>query len=313
MPKISVIVPIYKVEKYLKKCVDSILSQSFTDFELILVDDGSPDNCPQMCDDFAKQDKRIRVIHKENGGLSDARNAGIDWAFENSDSEWFAFVDSDDWLHTDYLKKLYDACTQNDADICMCDFERVDENGKTVEKPHSFPDGVYSDKEDFFGILCSEWRTVVAWNKLYRRSVFDNIRYDFGKIHEDEFIIHKLLAESNRICYLPEPLYYYVMRGGSIMSFEKEIDIKLVFLEIGIIRYWFCKKRKLPIDKRVTDASYLDHVMSLEKAVGDEEKDRYRKLKKAYRDVFIDASESHMKRRLMFDFYTQYKKAKGID
>ena len=106
MPLISVIVPVYKVEEYLSRCVDSILSQTFEDFELILIDDGSPDNCGKICDEYTKKDNRVHVIHQENGGLSSARNAGIDWAFENSDSEWLTFIDSDDWVHIQYLDLL---------------------------------------------------------------------------------------------------------------------------------------------------------------------------------------------------------------
>ena len=109
MPQISVIVPIYKVEQYLERCVDSILNQTFTDFELVLVDDGSPDNCGAICDEYAKKNERIVVIHKENGGLSDARNAGIEWALNNSGSEWITFIDSDDWVHIDYLEYLYNS------------------------------------------------------------------------------------------------------------------------------------------------------------------------------------------------------------
>ena len=106
MPKISVIVPVYKVEKYLRRCIDSILNQTFNDFDLILVDDGSPDSCGDICEKYEKTDNRITVIHRENGGLSAARNSGIKWALKNSDSEWITFVDSDDWLHPDYLKIL---------------------------------------------------------------------------------------------------------------------------------------------------------------------------------------------------------------
>ena len=109
MPVISVIVPVYNVEKYLHRCVDSILAQTFTDFELILVDDGSPDNCGKICDEYAEKDSRIHVIHKVNGGLSDARNAGLDWAFANSNSEWVTFIDSDDWVDKYYLEYLYNS------------------------------------------------------------------------------------------------------------------------------------------------------------------------------------------------------------
>ena len=129
MPKISVIVPVYKVEPFLSECVNSVLEQSFRDFDLILVDDGSPDSCPQICDAYAQKDERVHVIHKENGGLSSARNAGIDLAMEHSSSEWLAFVDSDDYLHKNYLSAMYQAAKEHDADLVVCDYTRVDENG----------------------------------------------------------------------------------------------------------------------------------------------------------------------------------------
>ena len=125
MANISVIVPVYKVEEFLSRCVDSILCQSYPDFEVILVDDGSPDRSGQMCEDYARQDSRIHVIHQENGGLSAARNSGIDWAFAHSDSRWLAFVDSDDWVHPDFLKVLYETAEQTLCKISVCDFFRT--------------------------------------------------------------------------------------------------------------------------------------------------------------------------------------------
>ena len=118
MSKISVIVPVYKVEKYIHKCVDSILAQTFSDFELILVDDGSPDNCGKICDEYSEKDDRVVVLHKENGGLSDARNAGLDWVFEHSDSGWITFSDSDDWLRPTYLEALLNAADGKKLSIC---------------------------------------------------------------------------------------------------------------------------------------------------------------------------------------------------
>ena len=120
MANISVIVPVYKVEQFLSRCVDSILAQTYPDFEVILVDDGSPDNCGEICDGYARTDSRIHVIHQENGGLSAARNSGIDWTFENSDSRWLAFVDSDDWVHPDFLKVLYETAEQTLCKISAC-------------------------------------------------------------------------------------------------------------------------------------------------------------------------------------------------
>ena len=125
MQKISVIVPVYKVEKYIHRCVDSILGQTYADFELILVDDGSPDNCGAICDEYAAKDSRVVVIHQENGGLSAARNAGIDWAFANSDSQWISFVDSDDWIHPCFLERLWQAARTYRVSISCCKFQRV--------------------------------------------------------------------------------------------------------------------------------------------------------------------------------------------
>lgn len=126
MPTISVIVPVYKVEPYLNRCVDSILRQTYQDFELILVDDGSPDRCGEICDGYARQDSRVHVIHKENGGLSDARNAGIDWVEANSDSRWLIFADSDDWVHPELLARLLDAATAFDLKISVCGYQETE-------------------------------------------------------------------------------------------------------------------------------------------------------------------------------------------
>ena len=139
-PLVSVIVPIYNVEKYLRKSVDSIINQSYKNLEIILVDDGSPDSCPCICEEYEEKDSRVKVIHKENGGLSDARNAGIDWAMENSDSEWIAFVDSDDYLHPNYLLMLYNTALTESADLVICDFYRVVDEEKVIQDDHSFFD-----------------------------------------------------------------------------------------------------------------------------------------------------------------------------
>ncbi len=126
MTEISIIVPVYNVEKFLPRCIDSILEQTYTNFELILVDDGSPDNCGRICDEYVEKDSRVAVIHQKNGGLSAARNAGLDWAFENSDSEWITFIDSDDWVHPLYLECLYNACIMNNLEIAVCNYLRTD-------------------------------------------------------------------------------------------------------------------------------------------------------------------------------------------
>ena len=134
MATISVIVPVYKVEPYLHRCVDSILAQSFQDFELILVDDGSPDRCGVICDEYAQKDSRVRVIHQQNGGLSAARNAGIDLVLADSESQWLSFVDSDDWIHPLYLELLERAVRESGADAGACLYTRVDASGEELDR-----------------------------------------------------------------------------------------------------------------------------------------------------------------------------------
>lgn len=213
---ISVIVPVYKVERYINRCIESILNQSFKDYELILVDDGSPDKCGKICDEYAEKKDNIYVIHKANGGLSDARNAGIEWAIENSNSEWITFIDSDDWIHKDYLKLLYDAAERLQVGVSICGFSRV-----TDEDMQNLPevvDGVPKlwNTEDFF--IERNVNAVVAWGKLYKKSLWKNIRYPYGKLHEDEFTTYKLLFQRDKVAVLDTELYFYYKNENGIMN-----------------------------------------------------------------------------------------------
>ncbi|MDO5311667.1 MAG: glycosyltransferase family 2 protein, partial [Clostridia bacterium] len=180
-PLISVIIPVYKVEDYLPACVESVLSQTYSNTEIILVDDGSPDNCPRMCTAFAESDSRIRVIHKENGGLSSARNAGIDAAR----GEFLAFLDSDDLWSPWFLERLYRAITETNADFAVCLFRRF--QGKPDVVPALPADHLCFSQRDAYECLFDHHNVnmVVAWNKLYRARLFDKIRYPVGKLHED--------------------------------------------------------------------------------------------------------------------------------
>ena len=213
MPKISVIVPVYKVEKYLDRCISSILAQTYTDFELILIDDGSPDNCPELCDEYAKKDERIIVIHQENGGLSAARNTGIDWVFANSDSEWITFVDSDDWVHRRYLEAMYNAVERYNVDISICGFIRTEK-----EVDFAFDELSYKEytPEDFW--VKDRPNATVAWGKLYKRYLFEQRRYPVGKLHEDEFVTYKLLFLQSKVAVIEDALYFYFQNTAGIMK-----------------------------------------------------------------------------------------------
>lgn len=217
MPKISVIVPVYKVEKYIHKCVDSILAQTFTDFELFLVDDGSPDNCGRICDEYAEKDSRIIVIHKENGGLSDARNVAIDRA----KGEYLTFIDSDDYVAEKHLETLYNALISTNSDIAIANitsFSNKDYNTKFYVPAEKIT--VLETKEKIFETML----TPCACAKLYRLSVFDDIRYPVGRLYEDVFVYHEILAKANRVVLTGVNSYYYLIRSDSIMHQEYKLQ-----------------------------------------------------------------------------------------
>ena len=207
MGVISIIVPVYKVEKYLKRCIDSVLEQTFCDFELILVDDGSPDQCGRICETYAEKDGRIIALHRKNGGLSAARNTGLDWMFANSKSSYVTFIDSDDWIHPQYLETLLGTIEKNNAGVSVAGFQRMDEyQDDTIDKLDRFPEEVMG-AEDFF--LNHEWNFNYAWGKLYRREYFRHVRYPEGKNFEDTFTTYKVLFAGKTVAFIDFPLYYY--------------------------------------------------------------------------------------------------------
>lgn len=223
MSKISVIVPVYNVESYLKRCIDSIINQSYRNLEIILVNDGSPDNCGTICDEYTKQDQRIKVIHKTNGGLSDARNAGIALAT----GDYIGFVDSDDYVHPQMYEILYKNLIQTNADISICRFDRIDENHPILTEREDIITELSQTEalSRLFTYSCLDF--TIAWNKLYRRELFNKIRYPKGRIREDEFTTYKLIYLSKKIVLTEQSLYYYVQSPNSIMrnsDLKKEID-----------------------------------------------------------------------------------------
>ena len=208
---ISVIIPVYKVEKYLCRCVDSVLEQTYTNMEIILVDDGSPDNCPVMCDEYARQDSRVKVIHQENAGLSGARTAGIDMA----QGQWLAFVDSDDYLAADFLERLYQACVDTGSSLSVCRWEYV--RGETIPEHGTGETRVYTGREMLANLYVPDGAYfVVAWNKLYRKELFEDIRYPLGRIHEDEATTYRIYDKVKKAAYVDRSLYGYFVTPVSI-------------------------------------------------------------------------------------------------
>jgi len=220
-PLISIVVPVYGVEKYLRRCVDSLLSQTYEHVEIILVDDGSKDRCPAICDEYAGKDERVRVIHQENAGLSGARNAGIDAA----GGEYLAFVDSDDYVAPDFIESLYQLIEDTGCAIAQCRFAYVQGEALAEEKSQSFR--IYRGEclmEQLYGAEEEATYFVVAWNKLYKRELFGEIRYPLGRIHEDEATTYLLFHEGRKLAFLDRALYgYYTENTGSITaSFSKK-------------------------------------------------------------------------------------------
>ena len=237
-PLISVIVPIYNVEEYLNRCVESLVNQTYKNLEIILVDDGSPDNCPQMCDDWAKKDSRIKVVHKKNGGLSDARNAGLRIAT----GEYIAFVDSDDWIERCYIEALYRAAADNDAELSACDVRFVPdgEEPESVNCSDDLPK-VFNAEEALSQLIKGEGFRAVAWNKLYSREILENEFFEVGKYHEDEFFTYRIIDKCEKLSYVNIPLYNYRQREGSIMQAKN--DKHLDALDAGAERLVFLKER----------------------------------------------------------------------
>lgn len=212
MAQISVIVPVYKTEAYLHRCVDSVLSQSFRDLELILVDDGSPDGSPAICDAYAEKDPRVRVIHQSNGGLSAARNAGLDWMQAHSESQWIFFLDSDDWIEKRTLETMLQAAEAHKTAVCACGYQRTEGEQPPVQEADLLPQ-LWNTAELY------QKETVlltVAWAKLYRRDCFATIRFPVGKLHEDEFTTYRVLFQQEKLTYVPAPFYAYYWNPQSI-------------------------------------------------------------------------------------------------
>ena len=211
---ITIIVPVYNVEKYLKKCIDSIITQTYDNLEIILVDDGSTDSSGNICDEYKTNDSRIKVIHKINAGLSSARNA----ALEIATGELIGFVDSDDYIDPMMYEKLIKNMNKYHSDIAVCDFvfNGIKDSHSEKYKTHEF---VSVGKEKFVNTQNDYSKiSIVAWNKLYKRELFKYIKYPEGKLFEDRFIICDLYDKANSVSYIIEPLYNYLVRNGSIMQ-----------------------------------------------------------------------------------------------
>ena len=277
---ISVIVPIYKVEQYLPNCLETLINQTYQNLEIILVDDGSPDKCPKICDQYMQKDSRIKVIHKKNGGLSDARNAGI----EIATGKFIGFVDSDDYVDSKFYETLYRNIIQYDADVSVCNFINTDQlgwyGGKKTDHVIQF-NNIEALEALYAKDTQMQKAMVVAWNKLYKKEVFGQIRYPVGKTNEDEYVIHSILYNSKKVIYSNSELYYYLQRTDSIMSRgAKEYDVKRFNQQEAYenrIKFFYDNKLMQLCQKAVVvylDRVFVDYGMAYRRKASDEIKKR---------------------------------------
>lgn len=225
---ISVIIPVYNVAPFLEECVNSVRRQTYIDLEIILIDDGSTDGSEKICDDYTKIDSRIHVIHQENGGLSAARNTGIDHAH----GEYLLFVDSDDRIHPLMVQVLYEGMIEFSAEIAICSFRKIEEWERSdvmdISERREFAHAeLFSGRDCLINMYNdSKPDMIVAWNKLYRRKEFDKLRYPEGKIHEDMFLTYRILYPLNRCLYIQTALYEYRTRKGSITYKKNKLELE---------------------------------------------------------------------------------------
>lgn len=274
---ISLIIPVYKVEKYLEKCIQSVINQTYENLQIILVDDGSPDNCGKICDEYAKKDHRIEVIHKSNGGLSDARNKGL----EIAKGEYIGFVDSDDYIEADMYEVLYNLLKQYNADVSICNFYTVSQ-GKISIKNADNGINEYNRIEILKEILLDKNVQSYAWNKLYKKELFDEIKYPIGKKYEDIGTTFYLLEKCNKVVVTGKSEYYYINRQDSIVNNVTESTIT-DYIELIMQRYDYIEENIKELSsynkdylKRILKTAEKD-IKSLNE-VGDYTKKKYEEL-----------------------------------
>lgn len=290
---ISIIIPIYNKEEYLERCVKSAMEQTYSNIEIVLVDDGSEDESPKMCDHYKELDRRVVVVHKKNGGLSDARNAGIDV----SKGRYLFFLDADDYLALDAMEILHKRITEEKADIAICNFAWIGSKGESLCRDDVICDEVLDQQELLKKLMGKpNFYYVIACNKLYKRKIFDNCRFKLGKTHEDEFIVHHVFGLCHKAVSVSNILYYYIQSVNSITTSNISIK-KLDYIEAMYERIQYFKKNK-QMECAVKTAGLMWWACSelyTEIDIDEENKCRMHELKKCYDEVLPYILKNHVK------------------
>ena len=288
---ISVIVPVYNVEKYLDQCVESIVNQTYKNLEIILVDDGSPDNCPAICDEWAKKDERIVVIHKNNGGLSSARNAGLDVAH----GEYIGFVDSDDYIDSDMYEQLLNAITDEDAELSCCGRRIVDEQSSVQCDRYTHERTSYIGNDIVKSLFYGNEFDEAMWDKLYKKSFFNNLRFPIGEVNEDIVLMVKKFSSLNTMVHLGAAKYYYRNNTQGITKSKYNGKMSIVIKHLYEIKAFVVKT----IPQLLPDYYFLQARYSCSQLINiylskGAKKEFYHDFK-AYRKLLIDSMKYVMK------------------
>ncbi len=264
-PLVTVIVPVYKVEAYLDRCVESIVSQTYQNLEILLVDDGSPDRCPEMCDAWSRKDARISVIHQQNCGLSGARNAGV----AQAKGSCICFVDSDDWISPDYVETLWGLLADRPASIAVCGFHRVSQDGIVHDSAVRAPEAVeLLDSMEAIRRIYFNDAFCVAWGCMIPADIVKQYPFPAGQIHEDEAVKYKYYAAAEHVVYTPRRLYFYFIREGSIM--QGKVDTrKTVLLSTLLQRIRFLEDHAMEALVPITVKRLCDLTLWLETELED--------------------------------------------
>ena len=247
---ISIVIPIYKVEQYLRRCIDSVICQTYKNIEIILIDDGSPDNCGKLCDEIKKKDNRIKVIHKSNGGLSDARNCGINIAT----GKYITFIDSDDYVTEDYIEYMYRLLSQEKAEIAVCKLRKTinDNESCAIKDNISLCMNKYEAMRE---MLYADKYSVAAPAKLYLKELFIDVNFPIGKFSEDIFTTYKVFDKANKIVYGNKICYFYYCRKNSLIT--SSFSMKKLDVVEGLEQF----KRDIPIEEYGLKKAYASQMI----------------------------------------------------
>ena len=281
---ISIIVPVYKIEAYIGQCIESILSQTYKELEIILVDDGSPDNCGKICDEYALMDKRIKVIHKKNGGLSEARNYGL----AEAHGEYISFIDGDDYIDKSFYQMLLEAAEKNNCDIAECHSVNF-EDGKNPQSIYRKGKNCLTPFEWLTESSVGEFLPCVVWNKIYKKELFNDVTFPVGRHYEDEATTYKAVYKANRIIRINSALYFYRQRDGSITQAEKTInEINEQYMALEEKYLFFKKNNEMRIAKfaEAKLAIYMISVYWVRRKLTGECQDWRKKIRNVFNDIY---------------------------